>query len=184
MHLTQLKNDYNRVEQAVAGDAGLPERYVVALHEIQALMQPLVAEDASEWVSRKYRKAYTAKQKDERTDSLCRCPSRRCRLKNGKLPYQLRRRTSQFTDRQSPEEQLRAYLKRHPEAVVIDEALDSLRERKGEIARRLSVLEHSLDGYSEEQDPLPAWMLPEDYDETQGPDASTSTDDGEAQEAD
>lgn len=163
MHLEQLKDDYNRVEQAVAGDPGLPEKYVLALHEIQRLMQPLVAEDASEWVSRKYRKAYQAKQNEERNESLCKCPSRRCRLKKGKLPYQLRRRKSRFTPTQSPEEQLRAYLKRHPSAVVIDEALDMLRDRKAEIARRISVLEHAANAYSEDDDPLKEWLLPEQH---------------------
>lgn len=173
MHLEQLKDDYNRVEQAVAGDPELPEEYVLALHEIQRLMQPLVAEDASEWVSRKYRKAYKAKQKDERNKSLCRCSSRRCRLKNGKLPYQLRRRTSEFTPTQSPEEQLRAYLKRHPQALVIDEALDTLRDRKSEIARRLSVLEHATNAYTHENDPLKEWLLPADRREA---DAGEDTD--------
>lgn len=159
-----LEDHYNTVDLAVSGDGGLPEHYIYALTEIHELMAPLVADDISEWVSREYRREWQRKQGGERDAPLCRCQSRRCRLKTGTLPYQLRRRSSRYAQRQTPEQQLRDFLKRHPEAVVIDEALDNLRERKDEVKRRLSMLEFCIDAYDEEagDDPLPEWMLPDE----------------------
>jgi len=185
MNLDQLERQYSGVEQSVVGDPELPYHYDVALHEVQDLMQPLFAEDISEWVSRQYREAYRAKQQDERSKPLCACSSRRCRLKNGKLPYQLRRRSSSFTRRPSPEEQLQSYLKRHPEAVVISEALDNLRERKAEVAKRLSTIESALSDYSKDIDPLPKWVLPDDMPDIELYDPGSDADaEPEPQEAD
>lgn len=180
MDLDTLRNDYKRVELAVS-DGTLPQRYVLALSKAQELLQPLLGEDTSEWVSQYYRDAYQDWRNGDRDESLCTCSSRRCRLKHGTLPYQLRRRQSALTSTPSPEEQLQEYLKRHPEAIVISEALDALRDRKVKVARHLSTIEHSLDGYrgpnheDGEHDPLPAAYVPGESDAEDEP-AADETD--------
>lgn len=108
------------------------------LADVEEEMLLILHGDIGEWVSDFYREEYRDHQVAERDEPLCDCANPRCRLKHGELPRPLRKSQRQvFGDSETGEERLQSYLKRHPEARVIDEALDSLVKRKRDIMTRL-----------------------------------------------
>lgn len=163
MNLTVIKDRYVEA-RSTAEDPDLPERYGAAVAAIEADMEPLFGNDIAEWVSGYYRTQYRAWKAGDRDTSLCDCPDPRCRLKRGTLPYQLRRPDPE----QSPEEQLRAYLKRHADAVVIDEARTELRELKIDIGDRLARLNRAARAQRQGRtDALPDDLVPDDFSPTE-----------------
>lgn len=131
---------YWRYEEAdsYAQDPSLDERYARRFAAIERKLEKLWWRDTAEWIAEFYREAYRAKQREERDDPLCTCPNPRCPLKHGGVPYQLRRReTTLDTPERTPMEELKAYLKTHSDAVIIDEALQQLRTLRSEVGDEL-----------------------------------------------
>lgn len=94
--------------------------------------------DLGEWVNRYYREQYRQFQTGERDAPLCECPNPRCGLKRGTLPYQLRQRDSTVRERdREPTAVLRQFLREHPQARVIDDALDTLESDRQAVADQL-----------------------------------------------
>lgn len=141
---------YWRYEEAdsYAQEPDLDEEYTERFADIEAKLEKLWWRDTAEWVAEFYREAYRARCRGERDDSLCDCPNPRCPLKNGGVPYQLRRRaTTLDTPERTPMEELKAFLKVHPAAVVIDEALQELRDLRSDVGDEL--IEFNRDARSE-----------------------------------
>lgn len=131
---------YLRYEEAndYAQEPELDESYVERFAAIERQLGQLWWRDTAEWVDEFYREAYRAEEAGERERPLCRCSNPRCPLKHGKIPYQLRRReTTLTTAERTPIDELKAFLKTHPEAVIIDEALQQLRETRENVSDEL-----------------------------------------------
>lgn len=131
---------YWRYEEAdsYAQEPELDEEYAERFAAIEAKLEKLWWRDTAEWVSTRYREAYRAAQDGEREEPLCRCPNPRCPLKQGQVPYALRRRETVLeTPDKTPLQTLKAYLKTHPKAVIIDEALQDLRDLRAEVSDEL-----------------------------------------------
>lgn len=121
---------YLRYEEAdsYAQDPDIGPEYAQRFADIERKLGKLWWRDTAEWVAEFYREAYRAKQAGDREKPLCRCPNPRCQLKHGGVPYQLRRReTTLATPERTPMAELKAFLKTHPDAAIIDEALQHLR---------------------------------------------------------
>lgn len=86
-----------------------------------------------DYLSRYYREWYRDWQNGER-DAPCECSNPACPLKNGRLPYEIRRAESPFSSVETPdpETRIRNYLDDHPGARVLDEAVDDLEQKKHE----------------------------------------------------
>lgn len=128
---------YWRYEEAdsYAQDPDLSDEYKNRFADIERKLSLLWFRDTAEWVAEFYREAYRLRQRDERENPLCTCSNPRCPLKQGQVPYQLRRReTSLNTPARTPMDELKAFLKTHPQAVVIDEALQHLRDLRSEVS--------------------------------------------------
>lgn len=131
---------YWRYEEAneYAQEPELDEEYAHRFSEIEAKLEKLWWRDTAEWVSERYREAYRARQADEREAPLCTCSNPRCPLKQGQVPYALRRReTTLDTPDRTPLAELKAYMKTHPDAVIIDEALQELRDLRAAVSDAL-----------------------------------------------
>lgn len=87
--------------------------------------------DLRDWVTRKYRAWYNEWRNGERGPP-CKCSDPGCPLKNGSLPYSVRRNESVFSGRHLPDtdERIKEFLDGHPEAVALSEPLDELREKR------------------------------------------------------
>ncbi len=108
-------------------------------------LEQILVGDISEWVGRFYRKRYHRWQSGDREKPLCRCENPRCPLKRGDIPYRLRRRDSQIrADGGTGREVLSGYLDSHPQAVIIDEALDKQAALATELAREFRQLQRDI----------------------------------------
>jgi len=108
-------------------------------------LEQILVGDISEWVGRFYRERYHRWRSGNREQPLCRCDNPRCPLKRGEVPYRLRRRDSQIrTDRGTGREMLSAYLDSHPQAVIIDEALDRQQGLATELGREFRQLQREI----------------------------------------
>jgi hypothetical protein len=108
-------------------------------HDIEGRLETLWSRDHAEWIAGFYRNAYRAWTAGDRDDPPCNCPNPRCPLKQGSVPFQLRRRkTSLDTPDRTPMETLRAYLKTHPEATVIEEALAEIEGLRADVMEALA----------------------------------------------
>ena len=94
-------------------------------------LESILIGDISEWVGRFYRRRYQRRINGEREEPLCKCQNPRCVLKRGELPYGLRRRGSAIRDS-------------HPEAVVIDEALERQEELATEVSREFRDIQRGI----------------------------------------
>lgn len=114
------------VAQAHAGD-DLVERY----EEANALVRELGDGNVRDWVSEQYRSHYQDWLAGD-ADPPCRCSNPGCPLKNGRLPYEIRRDDSLFSIRDTPaiEDRIKSFLDDHPEAVVLSDALEDLEGKK------------------------------------------------------
>jgi len=123
-------------EPALEDDA--PEM-IERFHDIEKRLETLWSRDHAEWIAGFYRNAYRAFQAGDRDDPPCECPNPRCPLKQGSVPYQLRRRrTNLDTPETTPMETLRSYLKTHPEATVIEEALEEIESLRADVMEALA----------------------------------------------
>ncbi len=108
-------------------------------------LEQILVGDISEWVGRFYRDRYHRWQSGDRERPMCRCENPRCPLKRGDIPYRLRRRDSQIrTDGGTDRDMLSGYLDNHPQAVIIDEALDRQGELATELARAFRQLQREI----------------------------------------
>lgn len=127
-------NDYDNVEE-------LDDRFDSATQTVERIM----VGDISEWVGQFYREWYRDWQDGNRDDPPCRCSNPRCSFKLGELPYPLRRRRSSIRDGSNGREALVGYLDSHPEAVVVDEALDRQEELASEAGREFRQLHRDIE---------------------------------------
>ncbi len=110
-----------------------------------AKLEQILVGDISEWVGRFYRERYHRWQSGDREKPPCRCENPRCPLKRGDIPYRFRRRDSQIRSDGGPgREILAAYLDSHPQAIVIDEALDRQQELAAELGREFRQLQRDI----------------------------------------
>ncbi len=113
--------------------------------EANQRLESILIGDISEWVGRFYRQRYQRRMNGEREEPLCKCQNPRCVLKRGELPYGLRRRGSAIRDsRTTGRERLATYLDGHPEAVVIDEALERQEELATEVSREFRDIQRAI----------------------------------------
>lgn len=84
-----------------------------------------------DWVAERYREWYQEWQDGER-EPPCRCANPACALKNGRLPYEIRHDGSPFEMTNTPpvDDRIKNYLDEHPEAVVLHDAMQELREKR------------------------------------------------------
>lgn len=109
-------------------------------------LERILIGDISDWVGQFYRARYRAWRDGDRDTPPCRCDNPRCTLKRGELPYKLRRRQSQIRDGEtSGRRVLTEYLDSHPDAVLIDEALDQQEELASEIGREMRDIQRAID---------------------------------------
>jgi hypothetical protein len=133
MEFSDLKFLYDEAEGLVADSETVPEDAESRLIEIRESIDELADGDVAEWVERYYREKY-------RDDSyrVCTCRNPACTYKRGKMAYSLRQPSSSLTTTDTTiEQRIRNELKRHPDARVLDDALDELRARKREAVRAL-----------------------------------------------
>lgn len=109
----------------------LPEEEEQKFEEANELVRELGNDNLLDYIGRQYRAWYRAWRNDERGPP-CKCSNPACPLKNGRLPYEIRRRPSPFAQTSHPEaeDRLRNYLDGHPQAIVIDETVDDLEDKK------------------------------------------------------
>ena len=119
----------------------LDDRFDEAAQTVERIM----VGDISEWVGQFYRQWYRDWQDGERDEPPCRCSNPRCPFKRGELPYPLRQRRSSIRDGQNGREALVSYLDSHPEAVVIDRALDRQEELASEVGREFRKLHRDIE---------------------------------------
>jgi hypothetical protein len=95
------------------------------------LLRDLGDGNLRDWVTRQYRERYEAWQAGDAAVP-CNCSDPACPLKNGRLPYAIRRDESPFSIREPTpmEDRIKGYLDDHPEAVVLSDALEELAEKK------------------------------------------------------
>lgn len=136
MDLKNIETIYRQVVTKVS-KPGVPDHVADDLRDIERRLQPLQEGDVAEFVSRRVREAH---RNDDRDEPICECPDPACDLKRGRLPYPLRRRESPGRAAEAPERRLRSYLRRHPDAVIVDEALDELQTEKADVARELRLV--------------------------------------------
>ncbi len=127
-------NDYDDVQE-------LDDRFDDAARTVERIM----VGDISEWVGQFYREWYRDWQDGDRDDPPCRCSNPRCSFKLGELPYPLRRRRSSIREGANGREALVSYLDSHPEAVVVDEALDRQAEIASEVGREFRQLHRDIE---------------------------------------
>ncbi len=121
------------------------ERFDERFDDATADLEQILVGDISEWVGRFYRERYYRWQSGNREKPLCRCKNPRCPLKRGDIPYRLRRRNSQIrNDGGTGREMLSAYLDSHPQAIVIDEALDQQQELAADLGREFRQLQREI----------------------------------------
>ncbi|WP_373190024.1 hypothetical protein [Halolamina sp.] len=114
--------------------------------EAAKTVERILVGDISEWVGQFYRERYRAWKNEGREAPPCRCDNPRCSLKRGEIPYRLRRRASKIRDGgSSGREALSGFLDSHPEAVVIDEALDRQEEIASDLGREFRKLHRELE---------------------------------------
>jgi hypothetical protein len=96
-----------------------------------SLLRELGDGNLRDWVTREYRERYEAWQHGD-ADVPCNCSDPACPLKNGRLPYAIRRDESPFSIREPTpmEDRIKGYLDDHPEAVVLSDALEELAKKK------------------------------------------------------
>lgn len=114
------------------GTDNLSNEDVEKFEEANELVRDLGDDNLVDYVSRRYRDWYRAWQAGERR-APCECSNPACPLKNGRLPYAIRRDTSPFSLRDgddTAEHRLRSYLDEHPEALVIDDTMDELETKR------------------------------------------------------
>lgn len=111
--------------------------------------------DMAEWIEQRYRDEFQKWEQGNREKPPCTCGNPRCPLLQGKVPYQLRRRSTTLgDDEEKPMDALKNYLKEHPDALVIDEALTELREIRSDVARRMTDLWRDIRRVLDEEDAL------------------------------
>lgn len=84
-----------------------------------------------DWVTQEYREWYQDWKNDERGPP-CNCSDCGCPLKNGSLPYIVRKHDSVFSERTLPptDDRIKEFLDQHPEAVALSESMQELREKR------------------------------------------------------
>lgn len=128
------------------------EDYMSRFRDIEEDLHTLWHRDMAEWIEQRYRSEFQQWQRGEREEPPCTCGNPRCPLLQGQVPYQLRRRSTTLDrEEQPPMEALKAYLKQHPDALVIDEALTDLRNLRSDVAARLNELFRELRGILEHE---------------------------------
>lgn len=141
---------------------------VATFHDLEARLETLWSRDHAEWIAGFYRDAYRiatgstnagdvdmtgAADRFSDGDALCECPNPRCPLKKGRVPYQLRRRTTSLsTPETTPMETLRSYLKTHPDAVVIEAALKEIEALRGDLLEGFASFNRDAHGFLKERD--------------------------------
>lgn len=95
------------------------------------LLRELGDGNLRDWVAKEYRERYDDWENGD-GDVPCDCPDPACPLKNGRLPYAIRRDESPFSIREPTpmEDRIKNYLDDHPEADVLSEALEDLAAKK------------------------------------------------------
>lgn len=158
---TNLERLYDAAEEAVE-TPHLGDEFEERFAEAEALYHEVGDVDIGDWTERFYRREYRRSERGDRDAHLCNCRNPRCPLNRGSLPYQLRRRDSSVReDGREPTEVLRQFLKEHPGAVVIDDALDELEKKRQECAERFRRIKRDANERIEEK--IDAGEVPEHY---------------------
>lgn len=132
---------------------GCPEELADRFHEIEDTLRALWYADTARWMFRFYRDEWREWEDGDREEPPCRCGDPGCPWLNGEVPYQLRRRESDLRkETRDATKILRDYQKRHPQAVVVDEALDALTENRSSASEALSSLIRELKAAAAEDD--------------------------------
>ena len=151
MEYKNLNRLYEQAEAVVAAMEHIPGDARERLMDVREQIDELDDGDVAEWVANYYRERYRS-SKSADGDAVCLCSNPRCTYKRGKLPYAIRRPASPLSpNEQRIEIRLRNELKRHPEAVVIDNALSKLRQTKREATDELLALLRDCRDYNDEQ---------------------------------
>lgn len=108
------------------------------------LLRELRDGNLRDWVTREYRERYEAWQNGD-ADVPCNCSDPACPLKNGRLPYAIRRDESPFSIREPTpmDDRIKSYLDDHPEAVVLSDALEELAEKKHRVESLFEEIMHT-----------------------------------------
>lgn len=136
---TSYKSWLESLKQRASGavvHAHVPQELEAQYERAHDIYVELGDGDLRDWVTEQYREWYNDWQAGER-DAPCRCSSPGCPLKNGRLPYQIRHDGSPFEMTTTPpvDERIKAFLDEHPEAIVLDEAMQELREKRQKCER-------------------------------------------------
>lgn len=114
-----------------AAQPGVSDDIVQQYEDARDLLYELGDGNLRDWVSRQYREWYQAWLTGEKP-APCQCSNPGCPLKNGSLPYEIRRQDSEFTMGTLPpvRDRIKNFLDDHSEAVVLHDAVEELEEKQ------------------------------------------------------
>ena len=151
MEYENLNRLYGQAEVVVAAMEHIPDDARKRLMDVREQIDELDDGDVAEWVANYYRERYRASKQTD-GEPVCVCSNPRCTFKRGQLPYAIRRPASPLSPgEQRIEIRLRNELKRHPEAIVIDDALTELRQTKRDATDELLSLLRDCRDYNDEK---------------------------------